>query len=218
MFEVINAGIRFSDQNNRNWLFRNVNFTISEGEIVALMGPSGIGKTTLIQGIAGLRPLTEGYSILDGKKISGVPQRQVRKHLRKHISMVFQNHLLVPGLTLLENIELSWALAGHPGGYSPEEVLDSLRIGSERYSLPESVSGGQSQRAAVARALVSNPKLLLADEPTGALDTENAQRAFDEIFSMCRLQHSHVLIVTHDPNIAQKCDRIIRLESGVIHD
>ncbi len=217
MFEVIDAGFQFTVQNRKDWLFRNVNFSIANGEVVALMGPSGSGKTTLLNGLAGIGRLSEGKSVLDGIQISGLPKRKVRKHLRDSVSIVFQDHLLIPGLNLLENAELSWALSGKPKGISPKTVLDSLAIGTERNSLPEEVSGGQAQRAAIARALASGPKLLFADEPTGSLDEKNAHRAFGKIKNWCGSQGGHGLIVTHDPVIAKLCDRIVRLDGGTIN-
>ena len=199
------------------WLFRDVDFSIANGEVVALMGPSGAGKTTLLHGLGGIRRLSEGRSELDGVQISGVPKRKVRKHLRESVSIIFQYHLLIPGLSLLENVELTWSLAGNPKEISPNIVLDNLGIGNERDSLPEAVSGGQAQRAAIARALASGPKLLLADEPTGSLDEQNAHRAFDQITTWCRSHDGHGLVVTHDSSIAKLCDRIVRLDGGTIN-
>lgn len=217
MFEVINAGFQLTSPNQKEWLFRDVNFSVGNGEVVALMGPSGVGKTTLLHGLSGIGRLSEGKSLLDGSQVSSLPKRKVRKHLRESISIVFQDHLLIPGLSLLENAELSWALAGKPKNVIPNAILDDLAIEEERNSLPENVSGGQAQRAAIARALASGPSLLFADEPTGSLDKQNARRAFDVIASWCRASGGHGLIVTHDPAIAALCDRSIRLEGGTVN-
>lgn len=217
MFEVVDAGFQFKLPNRNDWLFRNVNFSIANGEVIALMGPSGSGKTTMLHGLAGIGRLSEGTSLLDGVQLSRLPKRKVRKHLRQSVSIIFQEHLLIPGLSLLENTELSWSLAGKPKGISPIALLDSLAIGKERNSLPEAVSGGQAQRAAIARALASGPKLLLADEPTGSLDEKNAQRAFEAITTWCRSYGGHALIVTHDPAMAKLCDRIVHLNDRTIN-
>lgn len=215
--EVLGAGFQFDNAERRDWLFRDIDFQIPEGECVALMGPSGTGKTTLLHGLAGIAQLSEGTSKLNGTQISGISQREVRKHLRESVAIIFQEHLLIPSLILFENVELSWALAGKPKNITPTTVLDRLAIGDERDSLPEAVSGGQAQRVAIARALAGGPKLLFADEPTGSLDEDNARRAMGEITDWCSAQDAHALIVTHDPGIAELCDRIVRLDEGTIN-
>lgn len=218
MFEVKDAGFRGNRKfgGSSGWLFRNVNFVIHPGEVVALMGASGSGKSTLLNGVSGLGKLDEGAGVLDGVKLSGVSQRVLRKNLRSNMSIVFQQHHLIPGLTLLQNVELSWCLSGRKGELTPTEVLDELGIGEERYSLPESVSGGQAQRAAIARSLVTGSQLVFADEPTGSLDIENAQAVMVQMKSLCQQRGGHALVVTHDHDIAATCDRILVLAEGTI--
>lgn len=218
LFEVVEAGFRFGGPaGGGEWLFRDVSFAIEAGAVVALMGPSGCGKTTLLHGLSGIGHLSEGQGVLDGIQISNLPQRKVRKNLRESVSMIFQDHLLIPGLSLLENVELSWSMAGRPSGALPGEMLDRLAVGGERNSLPEAVSGGQAQRAAIARALAAEPRILFADEPTGSLDEGNASRAIKEITERVRSSQAHGLIVTHDAAIADLCDRTILLGGGSIN-
>ena len=205
------------------WLFKNVTFDVHAGEMVALMGQSGSGKSTLLNCMSGLAPADEGTCQVDGHMLSNVSKRHLRRNLRNHVSLIFQDHHLIPGLTLLQNVQLARSLSDTPATnatpqqLTPDEALDRLGIGVERNSLPESVSGGQAQRSAIARSLVTSAQVIFADEPTGALDGENISKVLTEMRRACHEMKTHMVVVTHDHAVAAACDRTLLLEGGTVH-
>ncbi|GAA1423296.1 ABC transporter ATP-binding protein [Corynebacterium durum] len=205
------------------WLFKNVTLDVHAGEMVALMGQSGSGKSTLLNCMSGLAPADEGTCQVDGNMLSNVSKRHLRRNLRNHVSLIFQDHHLIPGLTLLQNVQLARSLSdatatnAQPQQLTPDEALDRLGIGPERNSLPESVSGGQAQRAAIARSLVTSAQVIFADEPTGALDGENIGKVLTEMRRACHEMKTHMVVVTHDHAVAAACDRTLLLEGGTVH-
>ena len=214
-----------SRKNKKTWLFNNVTFDVHAGEMVALMGKSGSGKSTLLGSMSGLVPADEGSCQVDGHMLSNVNKRQLRRNLRNHVSLIFQDHHLIPGLTLLQNVQLARSLSDKATSetnassqqLTPDEALDRLGIGAERDSLPESVSGGQAQRAAIARSLVTSAQVIFADEPTGALDGENIGKVLTEMRRACHELNTHMVVVTHDHAVAAACDRTLLLEGGGVH-
>lgn len=190
--------------------------------MVALMGQSGSGKSTLLGCMSGLIPADEGTCQVDGHVLSNVSKRHLRRNLRSHVPLIFQDHHLIPGLTLLQNVQLARSLSNtttpsQQQQLTPGEALDRLGIGPERHSLPEMVLGGQAQRAAIARSLVTSAQVIFADEPTGALDGENIGKALTEMRRACHELNTHMVVVTHDHAVAAACYRTLLLEGGGVH-
>ncbi len=199
----------------------HVNLTVNPGEFVAVMGPSGCGKSTLLHLIGGLDRPTEGRVLLDGHDLSRLDDRKLTELRRRHIGFVFQFYNLIPVLNALENAALPITLDGVPSAQAKakaREWLAKVGLGDRLTHRPDQLSGGQQQRVAIARALVAEPALILADEPTGNLDT----RAGDEIAGLLRQIADEwgraILMVTHDPRIAAYADRIIFLKDGKVVD
>ena len=200
---------------------RDVNFSVEEGEFIAIMGESGSGKTTLLNILAALDKPTEGHVYLGNRELSAVSEREISAFRRDHLGFVFQDFNLLDTFSLRDNILLPLVLAGKPYREMEQRLkplADKLGITSLLSKFPYEVSGGQKQRAAVARALITEPQLLLADEPTGALDSRTGR----EVLALLQQLHAAgntVVLITHDNSIAVQAQRIIRLEDGhVIYD
>jgi putative ABC transport system ATP-binding protein len=197
---------------------RGVSVTVEHGEFVALMGPSGCGKSTLLNICAGFERPDEGTVVVDDEKIAGRDEKWLAKFRRHHIGVVFQFFNLLDGVTALENVTLAAMLGGmgRPAAESrARDMLDLLGIGDRTEQLPSVLSGGQRQRLAVARALVNDPAVLLADEPTGALDSEGGAEIL-ELFKRLHSGGQTILMVTHSPIVAAGASRVIRLHDGKI--
>jgi putative ABC transport system ATP-binding protein len=197
---------------------RDVSLTINEGELVAIVGQSGSGKSTLLNIIGCIDKPTTGEYFLDGKNIQDSREKELAKNRNKLIGFVLQYFGLVNSYTVYENIELPLIYAKSKN--KKEKILNILKkldILQKQDKLPSELSGGQNQRVAIARALVNNPKLILADEPTGALDKDTSKQVM-EILLQLNKEGKTVIIVTHDENISKQCDRIIRIEDGCIGD
>ena len=194
----------------------DVNFTMEEGEYVAVMGPSGSGKSTLMNIIGCLDRLTEGELILDGETVSSLSEKELAEFRLKKVGFVFQTFQLLPGETALGNVELPLTYAKVPRKNRRDIALEALeRVGlSDRVDFkPSQLSGGQKQRVAIARALVNRPKILLADEPTGALDSKSGRQVM-ELFRSLNEEGMSVLMITHDREIASYADRIVEIRDG----
>ncbi|MGA9127891.1 MAG: ABC transporter ATP-binding protein [Terracidiphilus sp.] len=194
-----------------------VDLTVSRGEVVLMMGPSGSGKTTLLS-IMGciLRP-TSGQVLLEGKDVTAMNEKQLPAVRLQHIGFVFQGFNLFPTLTAGENVELSLKLKGVHRRQAKDEarsLLEQVGLGEKYNSFPSDISGGQKQRVAIARAIAGSPEVLLADEPTAALDTHTGKTIMGMMASMAHEQNRAVVIVTHDSRLAEFADRIVRLEDG----
>jgi putative ABC transport system ATP-binding protein len=192
-----------------------VSFTVRSGSTVAITGPSGGGKSTLLGVIGGLARPTSGSVRIGDSEISELPENDRSDFRRSHIGFVYQADNLLPFLTLLENVGLQLALDGESSGTGKSlAALASLGLAGLAYRLPDQLSGGQRQRAAVARAIVHQPDIILADEPTGALDTANAAGVIDLLLEMQREIGATLIMVTHDRNAARRLDRQIHLQDG----
>jgi len=196
-----------------------VDLEIRKGEMVAIMGRSGSGKTTLLNVLGGLDLPEEGQVILDGVDITRLNGRRLTPLRRQKVGFVFQEFNLIPTLTAVENVELPLRYAGVPRGQRRKKALEALEwVGmlSRAHHRPAQLSGGEQQRVAIARALVSRPALVLADEPTGELDSQTASQIMGLLLSLNRELEQTFVIVTHDPGLTRYCDRILRMEDGRI--
>ncbi len=194
-----------------------IDFRVSRGEFVAVMGPSGSGKSTLLQLIAAMDRPTEGRIVVDGQDIAGLDQRAAARFRLRSIGFIFQAFNLLPNLTALENVALPLAFAGiapRERRRQAYELLERLGLGERAAHHPPTLSGGERQRVAVARALVNRPLLLLADEPTGNLDSKSAAAVLDLLADLRRTSGQTVLLITHDTGVAARGDRVVRLHDG----
>lgn len=194
-----------------------VSLRVGEGELVALMGPSGCGKTTLLNIIGALDTPTSGKVMVAGTDITRL--RDGSRFRCATIGFVFQHHFLIPAMTLLENVAAPMRGGIHPKSElhrRAEDLLDAVGLGGMGSRFPNAISGGERQRVAVARALANDPPLVLADEPTGNLDTDTGARIMEFLRAACRNGHKTLLVVTHNPDMASHTDRIVRLKDGRI--
>ncbi len=196
-----------------------VSFTVKKGECVAIVGPSGCGKTTLLNLIGALDVPTDGEILVDGKNIR--EHRQYNRFRAEMVGFVFQLYHLIPSLTLLENVELpmySLSLSRKERKGRARELLSEVGLVERMNFYPTHVSGGERQRAAIARALANEPKLVLADEPTGNVDTETGDIILDILTKLCRVRGITMLIATHDKEVTDRADRVIRIRNGLIEE
>jgi putative ABC transport system ATP-binding protein len=192
-----------------------VSFMVDAGSSVAVTGPSGCGKSTLLGVLGGLAVPTSGAVRIGGEEISSLPERRRSDFRRAHVGFVYQADNLLPFLTVAENVGLQFALDGESTGVDRSlELLDRLGLATEAHRLPDHLSGGQRQRAAVARAVVHQPEVILADEPTGALDAANAAGVIDLLIEVQREIGATLVMVTHDRDAARRMDRRIGLRDG----
>lgn len=194
-----------------------VDLSIEEGEFVAVVGSSGSGKSTLLYMLGGLDYSTEGSVIVDGKQLSDLNEEELTIFRRRKIGFVFQNYNLVPVLNVYENIVLPIELDGNKVDEAyVDDILKTLGIEDKRYNYPNQLSGGQQQRVAIARALATMPAIILADEPTGNLDSKTSMEVIGLLKTSGRKFHQTIVMITHNEGLAQLCDRIIHIEDGRI--
>ena len=191
-------------------------FTVDKGELAIVVGESGAGKTTLLNILGGMDTLTGGRVILDGREISGLSTRELTDYRRYEIGFVFQFYNLVQNLTALENVSLATQICREP--LDPAETLRSVGLGDRMDNFPGQLSGGEQQRVAIARALAKNPKLLLCDEPTGALDYVTGKQILQLLQDQARKMGTTVVIITHNRAITPMADRVISVRSGRVTD
>jgi putative ABC transport system ATP-binding protein len=199
---------------------RGLDMTMAEGEFVAVMGPSGCGKSTLLNLVAGLDAPTEGEITVAGESLTDKDENDLARMRRRHIGIVFQFFNLLEGMSVLENVTLPAVIAGtkrRQAESRARDLLDLLGLGDKARSAPGVLSGGQRQRLAIARALANAPTLLLADEPTGALDSEGGLEVL-ELFRRLHAGGQAILLVTHDEEVAAPASRIIRMRDGRVED
>ena len=193
---------------------RDITFEIEKGEICVIVGASGAGKTTLLNILGGMDTLTSGKVLLDGRDISHYSSKALTRYRRYDIGFVFQFYNLVPNLTALENVELAAQLSKRP--LQPRKVLKQVGLAGRMNNFPAQLSGGEQQRVAIARALAKNPKLLLCDEPTGALDYNTGKAILNLLQDTAREKGITVVIITHNQAITAMADRIIEIKNGMV--
>ena len=192
----------------------DVNFEIEKGELVIIVGPSGAGKTTLLNILGGMDTLSTGKVLLDGKEISNMNKKQLTEYRRHDVGFVFQFYNLIGNLTALENVELANQICRDP--LNAEEVLRNVGLEARSRNFPSQLSGGEQQRVAIARALAKNPKLLLCDEPTGALDYQTGKAILQLLQDTGRKTGMTVIIITHNGALTEMADRVIKVRSGTV--
>lgn len=193
---------------------KEVSFTIKRGEICVIVGASGAGKTTILNILGGMDTCTRGQVWLDGEEVSAYNEKQLTAYRRYDIGFVFQFYNLIPNLTALENVELAVQIC--KDHLNPEEVIEQVGLKERSDNFPAQLSGGEQQRVAIARALAKKPKLLLCDEPTGALDYNTGKAILKLLQDTCRSTNMTVVIVTHNSALCDMADRVIRVKSGRI--
>ncbi|MEE0434061.1 MAG: ABC transporter ATP-binding protein [Peptococcaceae bacterium] len=194
-----------------------INLTINSGEFVAIVGTSGSGKSTLLNMLGGLDNPSTGSVVIDGTEISTLSDEQLTIFRRRRIGFIFQNYNLIPTLNVWENIVFPITLDGQkPDRTFIMEIVELLGLKEKLESLPNSLSGGQQQRVAIARALAAKPAIILADEPTGNLDSKTSDNVIGLLHTTSKRFHQTIVMITHNPDIAQLADRIVRIEDGRI--
>ena len=194
----------------------DASFKIEEGEFVIVLGPSGAGKSTLLNLLGGMEKATKGEILVDGKDIVKFSDKQLTKYRAEDVGFVFQFYNLIPTLTALENVELVNDICDTP--VNAKEILEKVGLLESRQQFPSQLSGGEQQRVSIARAIAKNPKMLLCDEPTGALDSNTGAQILTLLQNLSREQKKTVIIVTHNASIAQAADKVIHVKNGKIED
>ena len=194
----------------------HVSFMIAEGEFVVILGQSGAGKSTILNMLGGMDTPTEGTVTVAGREISRMNDRQLGAYRAQVIGFIFQFYNLLPSLTAYENIALTRSIVKNT--VEPDKLLDMVGLSKCRNKFPAQMSGGEQQRVSIARALAKNPKILLGDEPTGALDSETGVIVLELLQKLCREEKKTVIIVTHNSDIAKCEDKVIRMKNGKIKD
>ncbi len=193
-----------------------IDFAIQKGEFVVIVGPSGAGKTTVLNILGGMDTATSGTIMVDGENITGYHAKQLTGYRRDDIGFVFQFYNLVPNLTALENVELALQICKDPRDAG--EVLEEVGLGDRKNNFPAQLSGGEQQRVSIARALAKNPKLMLCDEPTGALDYNTGKAILKLLQDTCRERGMTVIVITHNSALAPMADRLIKIKNGKVSE
>ena len=196
-------------------ILQPIDLSIEAGQTVAIVGASGSGKSTLLSLLAGLDLASAGDVSIDNEKLNELDEEQRAKVRADKIGFIFQSFLLIPSLTALENVMLPAELAGHKNAeQQARELLSKVGLGERLTHYPNQLSGGEQQRVAIARAFIGTPKILFADEPTGNLDATTGHKVEDLLFAMNQESGTTLVMVTHDPELAKRCQRILRMEAG----
>lgn len=194
----------------------NCSFSIEKGEFVVILGPSGAGKTTILNILGGMDSPDSGKVIVDGLKIDTFNKRELIKYRRLDIGFVFQFYNLIQNLTALENVELASQIC--PKSLDPKMILKQVNLGNRITNFPSQLSGGEQQRVAIARAIAKNPKLLLCDEPTGALDSNTGKKIIKLLQKTSKEMNMTTIIITHNAIIADIADKVIKMKNGAVED
>ena len=220
----MNTLLQFSDvhlqyQNGQNLteVIKGISFAINQNERLAIVGKSGSGKTSLLMLMAGLEKPTSGSIQFQNEELTSYTEDQLTDFRKQNIGIVFQSFYLIPSYTALENVALSLEINFQKNALlQAEEILTDLGLKDRLHHFPSQLSGGEQQRVAIARAIINKPQLILADEPTGNLDEENSQVIADLLFNVSQKYQKSLCLVTHDLELAKKCDRLMRIDNGTI--
>ncbi|WP_092989585.1 ABC transporter ATP-binding protein [Rhizobium sp. NFR03] len=219
MIELKNADLTLGQAAASVHVLKGMSLDIDAGQSVGIVGPSGSGKSTLLMVLAGLERLDKGEIVIDGTPLQGLSEDRVADFRGRNIGIVFQSFHLIPNMTALENVAVPLELANVRDAFDiARRELTSVGLGERLSHYPGQLSGGEQQRVAIARALAPSPKLLIADEPTGNLDTETGRQIADLIFSKQAERDMTLILVTHDNSLAARCSRQIKVRSGTIVD
>lgn len=210
----------FGNKNNKVIALNNINLEIEEGEMVAIIGPSGSGKSTLLNIIGLLESLDSGEYKIENKDVTGLSDKILAKYRNNYFGFVVQHFALINDFTVYDNVEIPLNYCGIKKSEKKKmvkDILNKLNIGEKYKNKASELSGGQAQRVAIARAIVNNPKVILADEPTGALDSKTEKDIMD-LFKLLNKEGKTIIIITHNPLIAEQCDRVIKIVDGSIRE
>ena len=212
-----NVSLSYGDIAEEVEVLKGISFSIDSTEVVSIVGPSGSGKTSIIMLASGLESASKGSIQINGKEIVGLKEKELAEVRRKNIGIGSQSFDLIPNLTAVENVLLSLeANQQYSLEKDAENLLGEFGLSHRMHHLPSELSGGEQQRVAIARALINKPKIILADEPTGNLDSVNSESMIDLLFEYTKKSHTSLVMVTHDSSIAKRCDRIIEIRDGQI--
>lgn len=219
LLEVKNISKTYGSGESAVHALKNVNFSVQKGEFIAIVGESGSGKSTLLNMMGGLDTPTSGEIFIDGKNIFTMKDSKLTIFRRRNIGFIFQNFNLIPELTVEQNMLFPILLDYEkPDKKYLEELLDILKLKDRRNHLPSQLSGGQQQRVAIGRALIARPSIILADEPTGNLDTHNSSEVITLLKEAAKKYEQTIVMITHSQSIAQTADRILKVSDGVLTD
>ena len=212
LYELKNISKTYKSIGETNHALDDISLSLKKGEIIVILGPSGSGKSTMLNLLSGLDKPTRGQILFEDTRLDKMSEEDLGDYRRKHLGFIFQSYNLISNLTIRENVELGSHLSNHP--LHMEEVIDSVGLTSHKNKYPYQLSGGQMQRVAIARALVKNPDVLFCDEPTGALDEEMGKNILKVLQEMNKKYKTTMIIVTHNPSIADMANTVIRMNSG----
>ena len=212
-----NVSLSYGVKEDAVEVLKGIDFSVDSEEVISIVGPSGSGKTSIIMLASGLETASKGSIKINNQEIVGLKESELSEVRRKNIGIVFQSFYLIPNLTAVENVLLSLeANQQYNLEKNAEALLGEFGLSHRLHHLPSELSGGEQQRVAIARALINKPKIILADEPTGNLDTVNSDSMMDLLFDYTKKSQTSLVMVTHDNSIANRCDRIIEIKDGQI--
>ena len=212
-----NVSLSYGVKDDAVEVLKGIDFSVDSEEVISIVGPSGSGKTSIIMLASGLETASKGSIKINNQEIVGLKESELSEARRKNIGIVFQSFYLIPNLTAVENVLLSLeANQQYNLEKNAEALLGEFGLSHRLHHLPSELSGGEQQRVAIARALINKPKIILADEPTGNLDTVNSDSMMDLLFDYTKKSQTSLVMVTHDNSIANRCDRIIEIKDGQI--
>ena len=212
-----NVSLSYGVKEDAVEVLKGIDFSVDSEEVISIVGPSGSGKTSIIRLASGLETASKGSIKINNQEIVGLKESELSEVRRKNIGIVFQSFYLIPNLTAVENVLLSLeANQQYNLEKNAEALLGEFGLSHRLHHLPSELSGGEQQRVAIARALINKPKIILADEPTGNLDTVNSDSMMDLLFDYTKKSQTSLVMVTHDNSIANRCDRIIEIKDGQI--
>ena len=217
LVQFSDVNLQYQNGQNLTEVIKGINFSINQNERLAIVGKSGSGKTSLLMLMAGLEKPTLGSIKFQNQELTTYSEDQLTDFRKKNIGIVFQSFYLIPSYTALENVTLSLEINFQKNALiQAEEILTDLGLKDRLHHFPSQLSGGEQQRVAIARAIINKPELILADEPTGNLDEENSQVIADLLFNVSLKYQKSLCLVTHDLELAKKCDRLMKIDNGTI--